>query len=77
MDTLGGILVQQGNAARGLGLLEKAHAASKDNPEVKFHYASALAKTGNKAKAKLLLAELVKGKPFPQQDEAKRLLATL
>lgn len=74
-DTLGWILVEQGNFVRGAEILEKAHASAKDQPEVTFHFAAALIKAGNKAKGQTLLAELVKsGKTFPQIEEAKRLL---
>jgi putative PEP-CTERM system TPR-repeat lipoprotein len=75
-DTLGWILVEEGNTARGVEILEKASALTKDQPQITFHYAAALIKAGNKAKGQPLLADLIKsGKAFPQIEEAKRLLA--
>jgi putative PEP-CTERM system TPR-repeat lipoprotein len=75
-DTLGWILVEEGNLTRGLEVLEKAYNSAKDQPEITFHYAAALIKSGDKAKGQPLLAELIKsGKTFPQIEEAKRLLA--
>jgi putative PEP-CTERM system TPR-repeat lipoprotein len=61
-DTLGWILVQQGESARGLQLLEKAVARAPENPEVRFHFAYALAKAGQTSKARLELAQLQKMK---------------
>lgn len=75
-DTFGWMLVEQGDAARGAEILGKAYAGTKDQPELTFHYAAALIKSGNKAKGQPLLAELIKsGKSFPQLEEAKQLLA--
>jgi putative PEP-CTERM system TPR-repeat lipoprotein len=76
-DTLGWILVEVGNTARGVEILEKASALAKEEPQITFHYAAALIKAGNKAKGQPLLTGLIKsGKAFPQIEEAKRLLAT-
>jgi putative PEP-CTERM system TPR-repeat lipoprotein len=58
-DTLGWILVETGDAKRGLTLLEKAVAADPGNGNIRFHYASALAKTGEKKKARDELRRLL------------------
>ncbi len=52
MDTLGWILVDSGNTAEGLPLLEQAVASAQASADIKYHYAAALARTGAKARAK-------------------------
>ena len=74
-DTLGWILFEQGKTARAVELLQKAVALAPKNPEIGYHYAVALAKTGDRQKArKQLEAVLASGQSFPQQDEARALL---
>jgi putative PEP-CTERM system TPR-repeat lipoprotein len=78
MDTLGYMLVEQGNAARGLPLLQKATTLAPDLKEIRFHLAVALHKSGDKASARKELERLLTdNKPFPQADEAMALLKTL
>jgi putative PEP-CTERM system TPR-repeat lipoprotein len=78
MDTLGWVLVEQGNTARGLPLLQKATALAPDLPEVRYHLAVGLHKSGDKQGARKELDTLLaQNKPFPQADEAKALLKTL
>ena len=78
MDTLGWMLVEQGNVARGLPLLQKASTQAPDAPEIRFHLAQALNKSGDKAGAKRELDKLLAaGTPFAQADEARALLKTL
>lgn len=78
LDTLGWILVQQGNTSRGITLLQKAVSAAPASPEIRYHLALGLNKSGDKASARkqleLLLAD---GKNFPQADEARALLKQL
>lgn len=45
-DTLGWILVQQGDYQQGLGFLRQAHARATRNPEVRYHLAVALHNLG-------------------------------
>lgn len=78
MDTLGWVLVEQGDVARGLPLLQKAAAAAEGNGEIRYHYAAALSKSGDKAGARKELEQLLaKGNSFPQLDEARALLKQL
>lgn len=51
-DTLGWILIQQGNIQRGLPLLEKAAAAAPKHPEIRYHLAFALARSGDLTRAR-------------------------
>jgi Tfp pilus assembly protein PilF len=59
-DTLGWILVQEGDSGRGLQLIEKAVARVPKNPEVRFHFAYALAKAGQTSQARREIAHLQK-----------------
>ena len=74
-DTLGWMLVEQGDAARGLELLQQAVAAAPNAPEIRYHLAQAWLKAGDKPKARRELETLLaSGVPFPQQAEARKLL---
>jgi len=78
MDTLGWVLVQQGDTARGLPLLQKASSQAPNSPEIRFHLAQALNKSGDKAGARRELDKLLASTaPFAQADEARALLKTL
>lgn len=78
MDTLGWILVESGQSAEGLPLLEQAAAAAKASADIKYHYAAALARTGAKAQAKQQLTQLLAGQAtFDNRAAAQRLLTEL
>ena len=77
-DTLGWILVQGRHLQRALPLLASAAKASAGDPTVEYHYAYALAETGNKAAARAILAKLLASKaPFAARQEVKELLGRL
>ena len=77
-DTLGWMLVEQGNTTRGVDLLQKAVAAAPKSPEIRYHLAQAWAKAGDKSKAVPELERLLAGEvKFPQYDEALALLKRL
>jgi putative PEP-CTERM system TPR-repeat lipoprotein len=78
MDTLGWMLVEQGNTARGLPLLQKASGLAPNAPEIRYHLAVGLHKSGDKQGARKELDKLLAdNKPFAQLEEARALLKTL
>ena len=77
-DTLGWILVEQGNSKRGVELLQKAVAAAPKAPSIRYHLAQAWLKAGDKAKARDELEGLLSaGARFPEEQEASNLLRQL
>jgi putative PEP-CTERM system TPR-repeat lipoprotein len=77
-DTLGWILLQRGDAKRGTDLLRTAAEARPRDPAIRYHYAAALAKTGETERARRELSRLLAdGKPFSERKEAEALLARL
>ena len=77
-DTLGWILLEQGQVARAEDLLKQAVTSAPKNPVLQYHYGAALAKAGKKAEARQALnAALAGNQPFAEQAAAKALLSTL
>lgn len=78
LDTLGWILVEQGDLGRGADLLRRAVDLSPAIGEIRLHYAKALIKQGRKELARKELDQLAKlGDRYPGQEEVGRLLAGL
>jgi putative PEP-CTERM system TPR-repeat lipoprotein len=78
MDTLGWILVAQGDTARGLTILQKASAQAPQARDIRYHMAMGLYKAGDKAAALKELEFLASGNmQFAQADEARALLKQL
>lgn len=77
-DTYGWLLVQAGQASEALPLLRAAAEALPANPEVRYHLAAAMAKSGDATGARLLLEDiLLDDDRFDGRSGADELLATL
>lgn len=78
LDTLGWILARKNQLDAGLRHLREARLRNPANPELRYHLAWALARTGRKAEArKELDAALQPGVSFPEIDDARALSAEL
>ncbi|WP_426109928.1 XrtA/PEP-CTERM system TPR-repeat protein PrsT [Massilia sp. PWRC2] len=78
MDTLGSILVEQGNVARGLPLLLRASSLAPQAHDIRLHVAQGLIKSGDRPAARKQL-EAITGPQirFAQADAARALLKEL
>jgi predicted Zn-dependent protease len=77
-DTLGWILVSQGDAATGLPLLRQAAGQLQTDPAVLYHLAVALSATGHRDDAITILTALVKAEgEFDDKPAARKLLEAL
>lgn len=78
LDTLGWILLEQGNVGRGLPLVRQALAQVPDSADMRYHLAVGLHKAGERQQARQELERLLaSGKPFEQLDDARALLKQL
>jgi tetratricopeptide (TPR) repeat protein len=76
-DTLGWLYLERGDAAAALPLLAQAAEALPSQLDVRYHWAVALAETGDTANARRVLTELAAGAAFSSQAEARQRLAAL
>jgi putative PEP-CTERM system TPR-repeat lipoprotein len=74
MDTLGVLLIDKGETARGVDLLQKATALAPQAASIRLNYAKALIKSGQKDAARKELDELAKrGDSFSGHQEVTQL----
>ncbi|MCC6473167.1 MAG: PEP-CTERM system TPR-repeat protein PrsT [Burkholderiales bacterium] len=77
-DTLGWMLVEQGNVSRGLELLRKAAAQAPKSGDVRLHLVQALARSGDKSGARVEAERLVKDLPaYVKTRQAQEVLAQI
>jgi putative PEP-CTERM system TPR-repeat lipoprotein len=73
-DTLGWILVERGQTGQGLVLLRKAQTMQPGHPQINYHLAAALARSGAKNDARGILKNLLSGpQAFPERPQAEAL----
>jgi Flp pilus assembly protein TadD len=78
MDTLGWILLDNGDLKRSLPLLRQASALAPNASEIGYHFGLVLAKSGDKRGARRELERLLAAPgEFPRRADATALLATL
>ena len=78
IDTLGWLLLQNGDHQRGLILLQEAVTKAPHNAEIRYHMAVALAEVGRSDEARRELERILnKDKGFSRADEARELLSRL
>jgi Tfp pilus assembly protein PilF len=76
-DTYGWILVENGRPGEGLPILQKA-AESANQPQIRFHYAAALAKVGQADAARKELNEIIRSVDAqPIAEQARQLLGEI
>ena len=77
-DTLGWILARKGEGAQALPYLARAVKLAPKDPQLGYHYAYVLSKTGRQAQARQILSKILASpQAFDARQKAQRLLATL
>lgn len=71
LDTLGWIVLQQGDAKRAVALLQEAVAKAPQSTALRYHLAAGYVKAGDKAKARETLAGLLASdEAFAEREQA-------
>ena len=74
IDTYGWVLVEKGKLPEGLRALTKAVKLAPGNPDVRYHHAAAVARSGDDRRALTLLDELLQSSPaFASRVAAEQL----
>jgi Flp pilus assembly protein TadD len=77
-DTLGWIVLAQGDAAKAMTYLTAANVSAPADPSIAYHLAVALQRAGHSADAQTVLEKLLgSGAAFAEKPEAEKLLADI
>ncbi|MGH7288275.1 MAG: tetratricopeptide repeat protein [Myxococcota bacterium] len=76
LDTLGYVKLRKGAAEEAVGLFERALSRQPDYATARYHLALALIEKGEPAAARQALEEAL-AKPFPESQEARKVLAKI
>ena len=77
-DTLGWILLAQGEADKAITYLSAANSGAPRNPDIQYHLAVALQRVGRPADAQTMLETLLgSGVSFTDKADAEKLLQEL
>jgi tetratricopeptide (TPR) repeat protein len=75
IDTYGWALVKSGSLEQGLALIERAATESRDDYDIRYHLAAALAERGNIARARTELEKIISdNRQFAEKKAASDLL---
>jgi putative PEP-CTERM system TPR-repeat lipoprotein len=78
LDTLGWILLREQQLPQALAALTRARQLAPTQPDIRYHYAAALAATGKAPEAHEELSQVLKAdQSFPSRPAAEALLASL
>ena len=78
VDTLGWILVENGELVEGEELLRQAVEMENGRPDIRYHHAAALARLERTDEARTALEEILSGDlQFSSRTDAEKLLAEL
>ena len=77
LDTLGWILLQEGQKPEAVRLLRRSVQLNPSNPSVQYHLGIALRDTGDVRGARDALTRAMELRAFPEQEEARRALEQL
>jgi putative PEP-CTERM system TPR-repeat lipoprotein len=78
LDTLGVILLARNREADAVGYLERAAQSMPEVPEIRYHLAQALARSGRSREARAALEQVLRdARPFTERSAAQALLDSL
>jgi len=73
-DTLGKILMEQGDNAQAIAEFEAATRMAPENLDIRYHLAQALASNGDKSGARNILVQILRTEmPFQNRQDAQSL----